>query len=90
MIPSSHDYNTHTHTSAHHAQYSSSLADGRYQVLIKDLILWRVKLLQFHQGGEHHVELVPLSEQVRHCQQLQKKTEEKQRKHFPPPINLNV
>lgn len=53
-----------------HAQYSGSLADGRNQVLIEDLILWRMKLLQFHQGGEHHVELVPLCEQVRHRQQL--------------------
>lgn len=64
--------NRPTHHLTHHAQHSSSLANCRYQVLIKDLILWRVELLQFHQGGEHHVKLVPLCEQVRHCQQLQR------------------
>lgn len=49
---------------AHHAQYSSSLADGRHQILIEDLVLRWVELLQLHQRGEHHVKLVPLSEQV--------------------------
>lgn len=63
-----------THCLAHHSQHSSSLADGRHQVLIEDLILRRVELLQFHQGGEHHVKLVPLCEQVRHRQQLQRMT----------------
>lgn len=61
----------HLISSTHHAQHSSSLADGRHQVLIQDLVLWWVELLEFHQGGEHHVKLVPLCEQVRHRQQLQ-------------------
>lgn len=65
LKPVAHTQDHHlTDRSAHHAQYSSSLADGRDQVLIKNLILWWVELLQFHQGGEHHVKLVPLSEQV--------------------------
>lgn len=34
-----------TQSSAHHAQDSSSFADGRHQVLIEDLILWGVELL---------------------------------------------
>lgn len=62
LLPSKGPPPTHSHT--YHAQYGSSLADGRHQVLIEDLILWRVELLQFHQGGEHHVKLVPLCEQV--------------------------
>lgn len=48
----------------HHAQYSSSFTDGRHQVLIQDLVLRWVELLQLHEGGEHHVKLVPLCEQV--------------------------
>lgn len=35
----------HPHSHTHHAQYGSSLADGRHKVLIEDLILWWVELL---------------------------------------------
>lgn len=59
------------HIYAHHAKHSSCFADSWHEVLVENLIFWWMDLLQLSQSGEHHIKLIPLSKEIRHCQQLE-------------------
>lgn len=58
------------HIHSHHAKHCGCFADSWHKVLAEDLIFWWMDFLQLSQSGEHHIKLIPLGEQIRHCQQL--------------------